>query len=104
MCRVGPDKVKVCKYILFTEGSSEVEKLQNIMESCGPGLTGWILVYFKEKLYPPVFFFILLFALPCPPVYKPWAVGRGIAIRAKVEQRGKVIFREPFKLSKMSNS
>jgi hypothetical protein len=29
---------------------------------------------------------ITLFALPCPTVCKPEAIGRGIAIRAKVER------------------
>ena len=36
--------------------------------------------------------YTLLFALSCLPVCKPQAVGRGIAIRAKVEQKGRVIF------------
>ena len=35
-----------------------------------------------------------MFALPCPPVCKPEAVGRRIEIRAKVEQKRRVIFIE----------
>ena len=33
-----------------------------------------------------------MFAPPCPLVCKPEAIGRGITIRAKVEQKGRLIF------------
>ena len=59
------------------------------MESCTPGLTKMEFCFFVfpfiEKVYPPV-------CLQCPPACNPKAEGWGIAIRAKVEQKGGVIF------------
>ena len=56
------------------------------MESYAPSLTSWNLVFsffpFKEKLYTPV--------CSTVPGCKPKAEGQGIAIRAKVEQKGRV--------------
>ena len=59
------------------------------MESCAPGLTSWNFLFSFFPLYKND---TLLFALPCPPVCNPEALGLGIAIRAKVEQKGRVIF------------
>ena len=59
----------------------------------------WRVVHlvWKAEIYFFNFFslyknYTLLFALPCQSVWKPEAIGRGIAIRAKVEQKGRVIF------------
>ena len=54
------------------------------MKRCAPGLKSWIFSLKKNST--------LLFALPCLPVCKLKAVGWGIAIRAKVEQKERVIF------------
>ena len=58
------------------------------MESCAPGLTRWNLFFlfpFMEKIYPPVFTIM-------PASLEAEAVGKGIAKRAKVEQKGRMIF------------
>ena len=62
---------------------------QFLLESCAPGLTSWNLLFSFFPLYKN---HTLLFSLPCSPVCKPEAVCQGIAIRAKVEQKGMVIF------------
>ena len=56
-----------------------------VMESCAPGLTSWNFLF---SFLPLQKNYTLLLALPCQPVCKPEAVGKGIAIRAKVEQTG----------------
>ena len=58
------------------------------MESCVPGLTGWNFMFSFFPLYKN---YTLLFALQCPPVCKPEAIGRVIALRAKVVQKGRLI-------------
>ena len=57
------------------------------MESCAPGLASWkfFCFFLLNKNYT------LLFALPCLPICEPEALGRSIAIRAKVEQKGREI-------------
>ena len=60
-------------------------------------INGELYTWFDELEFCFLFFplfknYTLLFALPCGPVCKPEAVGWGIAIRAKVEQKGRVIF------------
>ena len=64
------------------------------MESCAPGLTSWNFLFSFFPLYKncTLLFGAPLFALPCLWVCNPEAVGQGIAIRAKVEQKGRVIF------------
>ena len=62
-----------------------------------PGLiNGELCTWFDKLKLCFLFFYLkihysLLFALQCPPVYKPEALGPGIVIRAKVEQKGRVI-------------
>ena len=58
------------------------------MDSCAPSLTDWLFFFPLKQIY------ILLFALPGLLFCKPEAVGRGILIRAKVEQIGRVFFYE----------
>ena len=60
-----------------------------IMENCAPGSTSWTFLF---PFFPLWKNYTLLFALPCSPVCKPEAVGQEIAIRAKVEEKGKMIF------------
>ena len=68
--------------------TSKLKVLSSPMESsCALGLTSRNLVFspFVEKLYPPV-------CSTVPLVCKLVPVGRAIAIRAKEEQKGRVIF------------
>ena len=59
------------------------------MASCALGLTSWNLVFY---FFPLKKICTLLFALLCPPVCKPEAIGGGISVRVKVEQKERGIF------------
>ena len=50
-------------------------------------LVGFVFIYFPLWLF--FNFLISYLSLPCPPVCKPEAIGREIALRAKVVQEGR---------------
>jgi hypothetical protein len=89
---------KIFEAQFFFSNNRELHRVNGELLTC----------FYKLELSFSFFPFIeklsLLFALPCPPVCKPEAVGRGIAIRAKVEQKRRVIFLYREKNEKLNSS